>query len=244
MSPNIPQYSFNNIGAQTQTQADYPMSYTPASATAQNQPEITASTISATTSLSGGKLQYTPQQNIQQLQQPQLNMQQILGMLQTALVQAGHIPPNQAGAVPQNPVTSAQAPVPQNPLPQNPSASSATQSVDINRLFQTLQSASASSNDNMGFNQSAVSQSDPNLQQAQNQDMPSLGASLGSLENYIGTDAQMVSFDSLGSFPGNVGNLDFDPNVAQYETVDDNSRMSTTRADDETMAAINNLNQS
>ena len=96
----------------------------------------------------------------------------------------------------------------------------------------------------MGFNQSAVSQSDPNLQQAQNQDMPSLGASLGSLENYIGTDAQMVSFDSLGSFPGNVGNLDFDPNVAQYETVDDNSRMSTTRADDETMAAINNLNQS
>ena len=92
----------------------------------------------------------------------------------------------------------------------------------------------------MGFNQNPVSQSDPNLQQVQNQDMPSLG----SLENYINTaDAQMVSFGSLDSFGGNVGNLDFDPNVAQYETVDDNSRMST-RTDEETMAAINNLNQS
>ena len=236
----MPQYSFNNTGAQPQSQADYPMSYTPASATTQNQPEITASTISATTSLSGGKLEYTPQHNIQQTQQqqqPQPNMQQILGMLQTALIQAGHIPPNQAGAMPQNPVTSAPVQMAQNPSPQNPSASTGASSVDINRLFQTLQSASASSGDNVGYNQIAVSQSDPNLQQGQTQDI-----SLGSLENYINADTQMESFGSLGSF-NNVGNLEFDPNVAQYETVDDNSRMST-RTDEETMAAINNLNQS
>ena len=236
----MPQYSFNNTGAQPQSQADYPMSYTPASATTQNQPEITASTISATTSLSGGKLEYTPQHNIQQTQQqqqPQPNMQQILGMLQTALIQAGHIPPNQAGAMPQNPVTSAPVQMAQNPSPQNPSASTGASSVDINRLFQTLQSASASSGDNVGYNQIAVSQSDPNLQQGQTQDI-----SLGSLENYINADTQMESFGSLSSF-NNVGNLEFDPNVAQYETVDDNSRMST-RTDEETMAAINNLNQS
>ena len=214
------------------------MSYTPASTP--NQPEITASTISASTSLSGGKLQYTPQQNAQAATQPPLNVQQILGLLQNALIQQGNIPANTA--------TSAQAPMQPNPPPQNPAASSASANMDISRLFQTLQqSASAGNNENRGFNQNIMSQNDPNLQQAQNQDMTSLGSIDNVLQSYMG-DSPMVSFDSLGSLSGaigNVGNLDFDPNVAQYETVDESSRMSTgTRGDDETLAAINNLNQS
>ena len=214
------------------------MSYTPASTP--NQPEITASTISASTSLSGGKLQYTPQQNAQAATQPPLNVQQILGLLQNALIQQGNIPASTA--------TSAQAPMQPNPPPQNPAASSASANMDISRLFQTLQqSASAGNNENRGFNQNIMSQNDPNLQQAQNQDMTSLGSIDNVLQSYMG-DSPMVSFDSLGSLSGaigNVGNLDFDPNVAQYETVDESSRMSTgTRGDDETLAAINNLNQS
>lgn len=232
MSP-IPQYSFNNTGAQGQS--EYPMSYTPASAVGPSQPEITASTITASTSLSGGKLQYTPQQNTQTGTQPNLNVQQILGLLQNALMQQAQAP--------QNPETSsAQAPVQQSAPQLNPPASNAAQSVDLTRLFQTLQNASAGNNENRGFNQNIVSQNDPNLQQTQTQDMTSLGSIDHVLQSYMG-DSPMVSFDSLGSFSG--GQIDFDPNVAQYETVDESSRMSTgTRTDDETMTAINNLNQS
>ena len=230
MSPSIPQYSFSNTGSQSQP-TDYTMSY--GAPTAPSPAEITASTISATTSLSGGKLQYTPQQPSQPPNQPQPNIPQILGMLQQALLQQGNIQ--------SNPATSAPAPVQQNPPPQNPPAS-ATASLELNRLLQTLQqSASAGNAENRNFNQNSVSQSDPSLQQTQNQDMPSLGSLDNVLQNYMG-DGEMVSFESFGSMSGAMANIDF---VAQYETVDESSRMSTgTRTEDETMAAINNLSQS
>ena len=75
--------------------------------------------------------------------------------------------------------------------------------------------------------------------------MSSLGSLDNVLQNYMGDGGEMVSFESFGSMSGAIGNIEFDPNVAQYETVDESSRMSSsTRTDDETMAAINNLNQS
>ena len=237
MSPSIPQYSFSNTGAQGNP-ADFTMPY--GTTAASNPGEITASTISSNTSLSGGKLQYTPQQPTQPANQPQPNLNQILGMLQQALIQQGNLP--------QNPVSTAPTtlPVQLNATPQNPATAATPQSVDIARIYQTLQqTASAGNTDSHGFNQNAVSQSDPNLQQTQNQEMSSLGSLDNVLQNYMGDGGEMVSFESFGSMSGAIGNIEFDPNVAQYETVDESSRMSSsTRTDDETMAAINNLNQS
>ena len=226
--PDIPHYSLANLGAPS-AQAGSPMSL-PTPGYGSSQPMDMNSTITSQTSLSGGKMQYTPpvSQAQQTPGQSQIQLQQqLISMLAANLLMQQQQSSQQ---------TSMPSQMPNSQVDQTEQLKS----------MQTMLSMLASQGGMAASGQQSnvlVAGSDPNMN-PQNVDMSSLGSMdpsmLEALINQVGGDSPMVSFSSLDALTGNPNELNYDPNVAGFETVGDSSQGSQQQYD-ETAAAVQNI---
>ena len=211
-----------------------------------NQMDVTASTIASQNIMSGGKLQYTPvtpQPQASSIQSINLN-QQLLQLLQSAGVMAQQQPNHQPNVtVPQQ--LMAQQNFQPTQSPQQPDQSAFNPLAEV--FKQLLVQAQANQGQNLnqvGENPQLLTNHDPNLQDGQNQEMNSLG-SVSLDQNLLqsimaASGGNEISFDSLEGLSG-LSNLDYDPNVAGFETVGGDGGSSTQQYD-ETTTAVQNLN--
>jgi len=223
--PDIPHYSLANLGAPS-AQAGSPMSL-PTPGYGSSQPLDMNATIMSQTSLSGGKMQYTPP--VSQAQstpgQSQIQLQQQLIQMLAA-----------------NLLLQQQQSSQQTSMAGQMSNSQVDQTEQLKSMLSMLASQGGMAASGQQSN-ALVAGSDPNMN-PQNVDMMSLGSMdpsmLEALINQVGTDSPMVSFSSLDALTGNPNELNYDPNVAGFETVGDSSQGSQQQYD-ETAAAVQNI---
>lgn len=248
-SPQMPQYSFNNIGAQ-KPMLDVTMQQSMA------QMDVSATTIASQSSMSGGKIQYnTPLTTQQSGQVPSVTLTpQILQLLLTS----GGLTTQQPGQP--NPVLQQQQQQQQmshpNPMMQQhqppllqsfqtetgmPQAQPDQQlptdpEVLKQYLQQILQAANIPTSTQMATNTDTSMQS-------QSQEMNSLSSLDPNILSLIQGDSPMISFGSLEALSGNITDLNYDQSVAGFETVDgDGTPSSSQQQYDETVSAVQNLN--
>lgn len=246
-SPEVPQYSFTNIGAQKiQPDVSMPTLMSPQQPQL-SQMDVGTATIASQSSMSGGKIQYTPAQPATtQIPSVSLTPQliQLLAssglltaqqpnqsnpVLQQQQQQQQHVPQTFQDGGMQQMQTDQQAPNPQLEL--------------LKQFMQTIASQQQGQAA-QGVTNPVITNNDPNMQ-PQNQEMTSLSSlDQNLLQSFLQGESPMVSFESFEGLSGNIADLNYDPNIAGFETVggDSNSQNSQQQQYDETSAAVQNLN--
>lgn len=207
--------------------------------------DVASATMASQSSMSGGKIQYTPEQ-LPTNQVPSVTLTpQILQLLASSGLLTSQ-QPNQS-----NPLLQAQQ---QQPAPQTFQPNAGMQQIQtaqqppnpqIELLKQYLLHALSNQQGqtgNQASNNPIVTNTDPNMQ-SQNQEMSSLGSFDPNLLQSFLTDSPMVSFEGYDGLNSNITDLNFDPNIAGFETVGgDSSAQSSQQQYDEASAAVQNLN--
>lgn len=237
----MPQYSFQNIGAQ-KTQPDAPMSVQQLPQV--SQMDIATATIASQSSMSGGKIQYTQaQQTPSQIPSVTLTPQ-IMQLLATAGLLTQQ--PNQLNPLIQQQQQPTSVPQTFPTGVQQMQTDQQAPSAQIELLKQYLQIAVSNQQLQAGtqaVSNPVITNNDPNMQ-AQNQEMASLGSfDQNLLQSILQGDSPMVSFESFEGLSGNVNELNYDPNIAGFETVGADTGIQNSQQQlDETAAAVQNLN--
>ncbi|KAL4237781.1 hypothetical protein ACF0H5_002493 [Mactra antiquata] len=246
-SPDVPQYSFANIGSQ-QPSASLSMA-----AMSLAQPmDMGTATIASSNGMSGGKIQYT------QPTQSQLPSVALTPQILQLLASSGILTAQQQNQP--NPLLlqqqqqqqmgnqdQVQQPPVSQPFQHDPGSQQQQQQTQVNAQAELLKSLMLQLQQGQtGISQATsgplLSGNDPNMQ-GQNQEMNSLG-SLSFDQNLLNSimqgESPMISLESVEGLGGIITDLTFDQNVAQFETV--GGDQSSQQPYDETSAAVQNLN--
>lgn len=213
--------------------------------------DIGTATMASTSGMSGGKMQYT-QQPQNQVPSVTLTPQLLTLLASSGLLTANQ--PNQSNTMlqqqQQQPTTQQVQPTVSQSFQSDAGAQQQQQqqaNPQIELLKQYLmQQMTLQQQGQNGSNQAAsgplMTGNDPNMQ-GQNQEMNSLGSlnfDQNILTSILQGESPMLSFESFEGLSGNITDINFDPNVAQFETVGGDA--SSQQQFDETTTAVQNLN--
>lgn len=246
-SPEVPQYSFNNIGAQ-RSMPDVSMPQ-------MSQMDIASTTIASQSSMSGGKIQYTPvsvQQTASQVPSVTLNTQllQLLAASGVLTAQQTTQPSpvlqqqvNQSNLLLQHQhLQSGAQTFPTQVSMQQAQPEQQISNPQVEIIKQYLQQIIANQTASAGAGAQMSTNNDVSLQ-SQNQEMASLGSLDPAILQMLQGESPMISFDSLEGLAGNITDFNYDQSVAGFETVGgDSSTASSQQQYDETASAVQNLN--